>query len=174
MVNEFSFTRFKSSLLESLKGLCEHDTSYAQVWRSIRRRNIQMQPPPPSSKTRVSSERLVEFSTGREASIDPEGSSETSGYRAKAEDSEVDPSSSFVLDPLDDVKLCQGERFRHYSIDDEYLLYKGRVCVPATGDFRAQILRESHDSPSAGHPGIQKTYALVKRQFYWPSLFKDV
>ena len=37
-----------------------------------------------------------------------------------------------------------------------------------------QILKESHDSPSAGHPGIQKTYALVKRQFYWPSLFKDV
>ena len=35
-------------------------------------------------------------------------------------------------------------------------------------------MKESHDSPSAGHPAIQKTYALVKRQFYWPSLFKDV
>ena len=70
------------------------------------------------------------------------------------EDSEVDPSSSFALDPLDDAKLCQGDRFRHYSIDDEYLLYKGRVCVPAIGDFYAQILKESHDSLSSGHLGI--------------------
>ena len=62
MVNELCFTRFKSSLLESLKGLCEYHTSYAEVWRSIRRRNIQMQPPPPSFETRVSAERLAEFS----------------------------------------------------------------------------------------------------------------
>ena len=136
VVNELCFTRFKSSLLESLKGLCEHDTSHAEVWRSIRRRNIQMQPPPPSSKMRVSPDRLAEFSMGREASIDPERSTETSRFRAEAEDSEVDPSSSFVLDPLDDVKLCHGERFRHYSIDDEYLLYEGRVCVPTVGSFR--------------------------------------
>ena len=32
MVNELSFTKFKSSLLESLKGLCEHDTSFVEVW----------------------------------------------------------------------------------------------------------------------------------------------
>ena len=76
----------------------------------------------PSFETRVSPERLAGLSTGREASVDPERSNETSRCRAKAEDSEVDPSSSFVLDPLDDAKLCQGERFRHYSIDDKYLL----------------------------------------------------
>ena len=113
MVNELCFTRFKSSLLESLKGLCEHDTSFTEVWWSVRARNQSMQPPPPSCETRVSPERLAEFSTGREASVDPERSNETSGCRAEAEDSEVDPSSSFVLDPLDDAKLCQGERFRH-------------------------------------------------------------
>ena len=50
-------------------------------------------------------------------------------------DLEVEPSSSFALDPLDDAKLCQGDRFRHYSIDDKYLLYKGRVCVHFVGDF---------------------------------------
>ena len=70
------------------------------------------------------------------------------------EDSKVGPSLSFVLNPLDDAKLCQGERFRHYSIDDKYLLYKGRVCVPAKGGFCLQILKESHNSPSAGHPEI--------------------
>ena len=65
-------------------------------------------------------------------------------------DSKVDPSSSFVSDPLDDAKLRQGDRLRHYSIDDEYLLYKGRVCVPAIGDFSLQNLKESHDSLSVG------------------------
>ena len=50
-------------------------------------------------------------------------------------DSEVDPSSSFALDPLDDAKSYQGDRFRNYSIDDEYLLYKGRVCIPIVGDL---------------------------------------
>ena len=133
-----------------------------------------MQPSNPSLETSASPERLAEFSTGGKASFDPKQSNESFGFRAEAEPSEVDLSPSFVLNSLDGAKLCQGERFRHFSINDEYLLYKGRVCVPATGNFRGQILKESHDSPSAGHPGIHKTYALVKRQFYWPSLFKDV
>ena len=106
MVNELCFTRFKNSPLESLKGLCEHDASFAKVWLSVRARNQSMQSPPPSYEMRVSSERLVEFSMGREASFDPERSNETSRCRVEAENSEVDPSSSFVLHPLDDAKLC--------------------------------------------------------------------
>ena len=50
-------------------------------------------------------------------------------------DLEVDPSLSFALNPLDDAKLHQGERFRHYSIDNKDLLYKGRVCVLVINDF---------------------------------------
>ena len=123
-----------------------------------------MQLSDPSFKMSANPERLVELSTGRKASFDSKQSNEPFGFRAKAESLEVDLLPSFAPDPLDGVKLCQGERFRHFSIDDEYLLYKGRVCVPATrGNFHAQNLKESHDSPSAGHPEIQKTYALVKR-----------
>ena len=81
-------------------------------------------------------ERLSKISIGREVSFDLEQSNKTFGCRAKAVDLEVDPSSSFALDPLDDAKLCQGDTFRNYSIDVEYLLYKGRVCVPSVGDFR--------------------------------------
>ena len=131
MVNELSFTIFKSSLLESLKGLCEHDNIYSEIWQSVQRRNTKMQPSNPSLETSISPERLAEFSTGGKASFDPERSNEYFGFRAKAEPSEVDLSPSFALDSLDGVKLCQGERFRLFSIDDEYLLYKGRVCVPS-------------------------------------------
>ena len=79
MVNELSFTRFKSSLLESIKGLCEHDTSFAEVWRRVRARNIKMQPPPPSSELSLSPERLIKLSAGRKASVDPKRSNEALG-----------------------------------------------------------------------------------------------
>ena len=64
-------------------------------------------------------------------------------------------------------------RWKNFSIQDGYLLHKGRVCVPMDIDRRRQILYECHDSPSARHSGIRKTYALVRQQFYWPGLHKD-
>ena len=67
------------------------------------------------------------------------------------------------------------EKWKHFLIQDGYLLlHKGRICVPKDDDIRCQILYECHDSPSAGHDGIRKTYALVRKQFYWPGLHKDV
>ena len=72
------------------------------------------------------------------------------------------------------VNEAEHNRWKHFSIDDGYLLHKGRVCVPRDIDTRRQILNECHDSPSARHPGIRKTYALVRRQFYWPGCHKDV
>ena len=65
-------------------------------------------------------------------------------------------------------------RWKHFSIDDGHLLRKGRICVPKDTDIRRQIFYECHDSPSAGHPGIRKTYAHVRRHFYWPGLHNDV
>ena len=65
-----------------------------------------MQPSSPSSKMRVSSKRLVKLLARRKASFDSKRSDKTFGCRSKVEDLEVDPSSSFVLNPLDDAKLC--------------------------------------------------------------------
>lgn len=36
------------------------------------------------------------------------------------------------------------------------------------------VLRKSHDSKVAGHFGFVKTLHLVKRQFWWLSLKKDI
>ena len=94
-----------------------------------------MKPSDPSLEMRVSLERLVELSMKGKASFDLKRSKKSFGFRAKAEPLEVDLPPSFALDPLHGAKICQGEKFRHFSIDDEYLLYKGRVCVPATATF---------------------------------------
>ena len=51
-------------------------------------------------------------------------------------------------------KSIAGRSFTQFSIDRDYFLYKVIVFVPQDGDFRAQILKESHHSPLV--QGIQK------------------
>ena len=46
--------------------------------------------------------------------------------------------------------------------------------VPAIAAIRLAILRAEHDSLTAGHMGQQRTYDLVDRLFWWPSLRQDV
>ena len=40
--------------------------------------------------------------------------------------------------------------------------------------LKQQILWESHNTPFAGHPGFNKTYAKVKSSFFWPSMRSDI
>ena len=35
MINKLSFTKFKSSLIDLLKGLCEQDTSFVEIWKIL-------------------------------------------------------------------------------------------------------------------------------------------
>ncbi|KAH7434535.1 hypothetical protein KP509_06G022000 [Ceratopteris richardii] len=89
-----------------------------------------------------------------------------------------DPSFSQAWKAVEQAKQNEAStserKFKHYSLQDEYLLYKGKVCVPSIMDIRNQVLFECHDAPSAGHHGINRTYELVKRHFLWPSLHRDV
>jgi len=45
-----------------------------------------------------------------------------------------------------------------------------RLCVPAAGELRAQVLRELHATPLGGHFGRDKTLALARRLVWWPGL----
>lgn len=47
-----------------------------------------------------------------------------------------------------------------------------RQYVPQ--DLRQRVLQWVHTSPSSGHPGIQRTAALVRNSFWWPTLLQDV
>ena len=42
-----------------------------------------------------------------------------------------------------------------------------RLCIPAGGGLRAQVLRECHDGPLGGHFGRAKTGSLVRRLAFW-------
>ena len=53
---------------------------------------------------------------------------------------------------------------------DRYLYYRGRLFVPDSDHLRLKILQSHHDSPSAGHPGVTKTFNLIAINYFWPGM----
>ena len=66
-------------------------------------------------------------------------------------------------------------RVEHFSIYNKLIWYdKTRIYIPDVMALKTKILHECHDSKLAGHFGFQKTYDLIARQYYWPTLYADV
>jgi hypothetical protein len=53
-------------------------------------------------------------------------------------------------------------------------MHKNRIYVPSSGELRNVVLKEMHDVPYVGHPGYQKTITVVRIQFFWPGMKKNV
>lgn len=47
-----------------------------------------------------------------------------------------------------------------------------KVVVPP--NLRERVIHDAHDTPEAGHMGIDKTYHRLQLYYYWPGMFKDV
>jgi hypothetical protein len=61
------------------------------------------------------------------------------------------------------------------SVNAQGFVVKGYlIVVPDYSDLMTLIIRETHDSPYAGHYGIIKTICAVGHLFWWPSLKVDV
>ena len=54
------------------------------------------------------------------------------------------------------------------------LFYRDCLFVPDHTPLRLQLLQDHHDPPAMGHPGRAKTLELLARNYYWPSMRKDV
>ena len=53
-------------------------------------------------------------------------------------------------------------------------LFKGtRLCIPKCG-FRELLNQEVHGGALARHFGIEKTCSMLKEQYYWLSMSKDM
>ena len=69
------------------------------------------------------------------------------------------------------MQLAWEGKTRQFWAEDNLLFTKGNhLYVPRSGNLRRLILKEFHDTPWAGHNGWQRTYALLKRGYYWPNL----
>jgi hypothetical protein len=74
------------------------------------------------------------------------------------------------------TKLQQGilqQKIEDYKLEnDEILMYRGIIYVPNSQELKNMILIEMDNVPYVGHPGYQKTIAVVKNQYYWPGMKK--
>ena len=69
------------------------------------------------------------------------------------------------------------ERYNHEYADfliQEGLLFKGgQLCIPKSS-MRDNIIQEKHSGELSDHFGLDKTLELVRRNYFWPKLQKDV
>lgn len=61
-----------------------------------------------------------------------------------------------------------------FSLVNNRLMYKSKIFVPKTSDWRAKLLHEFHSSLQAGHSGYLRTYVRLSRSFAWPGMRKAI
>src|ERR1700761_2918894 len=49
-----------------------------------------------------------------------------------------------------------------------------RLVVARDNNLKRGVISLFHNTPAAGHPGISKTYKIVMKDFWWPSMKQDV
>ena len=64
------------------------------------------------------------------------------------------------------MNLAKEGKTHQFWVEDDLLWAKG-VClyVPKTGDLWRTLMSECHDTLWAGHPGWQRTHALLKQGY---------
>ena len=66
-------------------------------------------------------------------------------------------------------------KYKNWSKDElGYVCINGRIFVPESGPFRLCILQYHHDHPVSSHFSINKTLALIRRDYVWPNLRSSV
>jgi len=50
----------------------------------------------------------------------------------------------------------------------------GRHVVTGKMEHKRLFIQAHHDTPAYGHPGINKTYQLTSRRYWWPNMRQDV
>jgi hypothetical protein len=76
-------------------------------------------------------------------------------------------------------RMAQGAHDPSVTFDSSGMLYNmvngsPRLYVPEIPALRSQLLREAHDSRTAGHLGVAKTYELLSRTYWWPYMHRTV
>ncbi|TYK26797.1 pol protein [Cucumis melo var. makuwa] len=71
--------------------------------------------------------------------------------------------------------LAEAGQAVEFSISfDSGLLFKRRLCVPANGAVKTELLTEAHSSPFSMHSGSTKMYQDLKRVYWWRDMKRKV
>ncbi|GJP47876.1 hypothetical protein CLOM_g7051 [Closterium sp. NIES-68] len=65
---------------------------------------------------------------------------------------------------------------QHTTATEPYFYKHGtsRIWVPGYDLLRTLLIQESHDNPTSGHFGVDKTTKMLQRNYYWPNMADDV
>ena len=68
-------------------------------------------------------------------------------------------------------KIVRGEEWK---LEDELLLYRGKVYIPRDDKLRSQIITLHYDLPVVGHLGKWKITELISRNYRWLGMTRTV
>ncbi|GJP77401.1 hypothetical protein CLOP_g7799 [Closterium sp. NIES-67] len=65
---------------------------------------------------------------------------------------------------------------QHTTATGPYFHKRGtsRIWVPGYDLLHTLLIQESHDNPTSGHFGVDKTTKMLQRNYYWPNMADDV
>ena len=82
-------------------------------------------------------------------------------YQSGLRSLSADPGSSNYIQPSE-----------HLTLENDILHYKAHLYIPR--QLVPSILQSEHDSQIAGHFAMDKTTELIRRNFWWPSMIKEI
>ena len=68
------------------------------------------------------------------------------------------------------TKISLGE----CEIQDNKLYHLGRLYISGSDELCLQLIKDHHESLTAGHPGVAKILELLDRQYALPEQRKDM
>jgi hypothetical protein len=72
-------------------------------------------------------------------------------------------------------KAISTQKFsKDYHIEKGIIYHGTQIYIPDDKHLRVEILQENHDHTYSGHLGVDKTYNLILKDYYWPGLQKNV
>ena len=86
------------------------------------------------------------------------------------EEKEMDEALEYTFICLIDSDATLLEEIRSLTTEGDPREENGRVWVPNKNNLYRHILELYHDTPITGHLGIQGTYKLVTRGYYWENM----
>ncbi|KAK9343147.1 hypothetical protein V1522DRAFT_250411 [Lipomyces starkeyi] len=79
-----------------------------------------------------------------------------------------DPEIMQLIDAIE--RNDQTEDLSDYTLVNGLLYRNERLWIPNDEQLKTDLLTQHHDTEVAGHPGRLRTYDLVRRNYYWPSM----
>ena len=82
--------------------------------------------------------------------------------------------SEYAKDPETSTIINNSNHDPKFERKNDILWYKGRIYLTSNSKFKAKVMKESFDSPAAGHMGLFKSNYSGRRSFFWKGMRKYI